>query len=85
MDYLFRMAYILTFLTLMLYGAYQLIAYFRKDHNVRRINALTIVLTLLSFMIFLYLDISVVNAVIGSAIFMIMIRVAYVIYSDTYE
>jgi len=52
---------------------------------VTRINRLTMVLTALSFMAFMYLDFSMVNALIGSAIFMVMIRVAYVIYSDTYE
>jgi hypothetical protein len=85
MEYLFTVSYFLAFLFLMVYGAYQLITYFRKDHNVTRINRLTIVLTALSFMAFMYLDFSMVNALIGSAIFMVMIRVAYVIYSDTYE
>ncbi|MBP1920895.1 hypothetical protein [Youngiibacter multivorans] len=85
MEYLFTVSYFLAFLFLMVYGAYQLITYFRKDHNVTRINRLTMVMTALSFMAFMYLDFSMVNAIIGSVIFMIMIRVAYVIYSDTYE
>ncbi len=85
MEYLFRMTYFLSFLLLLVYGAYQLVSYFRKDHDIRRINRLTITLTILSFMVFMYLDFSVINALIGSFIFMIMIRVAYVIYSDTYD
>jgi hypothetical protein len=85
MEYLFRMTYFLSFLLLLVYGAYQLVSYFRKDHDIRRINRLTITLTIISLMVFMYLDFSMINAIIGSVIFMIMIRVAYVIYSDTYE
>jgi hypothetical protein len=85
MEYLFRMTYFLSFLLLLVYGAYQLVSYFRKDHDIRRINRLTITLTIISLMVFMYLDFSMINAIIGSVIFMIMIRVAYVIYSDAYE
>jgi asparagine N-glycosylation enzyme membrane subunit Stt3 len=79
------MTYFLSFLLLLVYGAYQLVSYFRKDHEIKRINKLTIALTIISLMVFMYLDFSMINAIIGSVIFMIMIRVAYVIYSDTYE
>lgn len=85
MDRITRLIFALMILFGVLYGTYLFISILRKDRSVSKVNTLTLILTAFAFIVLVYLNYNLVNSLLGATIFMLLIRVSYVLYSDTLD
>ena len=85
MDRIIRLIFALMILIGVLYGTYLFFSLLRKDRSVTKVNSLTLILTVFAFIVLVYLNYNLINSLLGAAIFMLLIRVSYVLYSDTLD
>lgn len=85
MDRIIRLIFALMILIGVLYGTYLFFSILRKDRSVSKVNRFTLILTAFAFIVLVYLNYNLINSLLGAAIFMLLIRVSYVLYSDTLD